>query len=49
MVPSLSDAEFCSLHDALSPKHPSKKIVYLHAETEDRETVTMKSVFYKRL
>ena len=47
MVPSLLDAQFHSLHNALSPKHPNKKIVYLHAETEHRETVTMKSVFIK--
>lgn len=45
MVPSLFDAQFHSLHNALSPKHPNKKIVYLHAETEHRETVSVKSVF----
>lgn len=47
MVPLLLDAQFHSLHNAVSPKQHNKKIVYLHAETEHRETVTMKSVFIK--
>lgn len=36
-------SQFYSVHNALSPKHPNKKIVYLHEETEHRETVTVKS------
>lgn len=47
MVPSPLDAQFHSLHNAVSPKHHNKKIVYLHAETDYKETVTMKSVFIK--
>lgn len=47
MVPSLLDAQFHSLHNALSPEHPNKKVVYLHAETEHGETVTTKSGFIK--
>lgn len=49
MVPSLLGAQLGahSLHNALTPKHPDKKIVYLDAEAEHRETITMKSGFLK--
>lgn len=45
MIPSLSEAQFCSFHSALSLKYPNKKVVCHHAEIEHMETVTVKNVF----